>query len=138
MPEPRSSDADPAAGVTVELSVADIEGGAQLPEPRTSLSDHLPGLEPERRVTDWGRSERIEGLVDRTVYDFLYRYWFRVEVEGVENVPAEGGALLVANHAGAIPSDGAMIAKAVREEHLRARSVHIATERHFANLPGVG
>src|SRR2546423_6152460 len=138
MPEPRSSEADRAAGVTVELSVADIEGGAQLPEPRTSFTDHLPGLEPERRVTDWGRSERVEGLVDRTLYDFLYRYWFRVDVEHVENVPAQGGALLVANHSGAVPSDGAMIAKALREEHSRRRPLHISTERQFAGLPGVG
>ena len=37
--------------------------------------------------------------------DFYYRYWFRVEVEGIENVPAEGGALLVSNHSGALPPD---------------------------------
>ena len=29
------------------------------------------------------------------VLDFYYRYWFRVEHEGLENVPSEGGALLV-------------------------------------------
>ncbi len=46
------------------------------------LREHLPGLEPERRITDWGRSERIESLVDRTLYEFLYHYWFRVEVDG--------------------------------------------------------
>jgi len=36
-----------------------------------------------------GRSERIEGLLDKTVYDFLYHYWFRVEAEGIENVPRD-------------------------------------------------
>ena len=30
--------------------------------------------------------------MDRTLYDFFYRYWFRAEVEGIENVPAAGGA----------------------------------------------
>jgi 1-acyl-sn-glycerol-3-phosphate acyltransferase len=134
MADPRSSD----AGATVELSVADIQREAQLPEPRASAGEHLPGLEPERHVTDWGRSERLEGLVDRTLYDFLYRYWFRVEVEHVGNVPAEGGALLVANHSGVVPSDGAMIAKALREEHPRRRPLHISTEREFAGLPGIG
>jgi hypothetical protein len=44
-------------------------------------------------VTDWGRSERVEGLLDRTLYDFLYHLWFRCEVEGIENIPSEGGAL---------------------------------------------
>jgi 1-acyl-sn-glycerol-3-phosphate acyltransferase len=38
--------------------------------------------------------------------DFYYRYWFRVEQQGVEHVPSEGGALLVSNHSGALPPDG--------------------------------
>ncbi len=102
------------------------------------LRRHLPGLEPDRQVTDWGRSERVEGLVDRTLYQFLYHYWFRVEVEGVENVPREGGALLVANHAGAVPPDGAMIAKAIREEHPRPRPVSFVTQPRLRDVPGVG
>ena len=56
------------------------------------LRDHLPAIEPERRVTDWGRSERVEGSLDRTLYDFLYHYWFRCEVEGIENVPVDRAA----------------------------------------------
>jgi hypothetical protein len=97
--------------------------------------EHLPGIEPERRVTDWDLSERVEGLVDRTLCDFLYCYWFRVEVEHVDNVPADGRALLEAKHSGAVPSDGAMIAKALREEHPRSRPLHITTERKFTHLP---
>ena len=34
--------------------------------------------------------------------------WFRVEVRGAENVPAEGGALVVSNHSGTVPVDGLM------------------------------
>ena len=102
------------------------------------LRDHLPGLEPERRITDWGRSERAEALVDRTLYEFLYHYWFRVEVHGAENVPGAGGALLVANRAGLVPFDGAMIARAVRQEHPRGRSVHLAASRSFSAVPGLG
>ncbi|WP_310961425.1 lysophospholipid acyltransferase family protein [Nocardioides terrisoli] len=34
--------------------------------------------------------------------------WFRVEVRGAENIPAEGGALVVSNHSGTIPVDGLM------------------------------
>jgi 1-acyl-sn-glycerol-3-phosphate acyltransferase len=109
-----------------------------LPAVREQLRDELPGLEPERRITDWGRSERIENIADRVVYDFLYRYWFRVQVEGIENVPSDGGALLLANHAGAIPPDGAMIAKAIREEHPRPRPVHLLTARSMAAVPGLG
>jgi 1-acyl-sn-glycerol-3-phosphate acyltransferase len=38
----------------------------------------------------------------------LYRGWFRVESSGHENLPAKGPAILVANHAGLLPFDGAM------------------------------
>jgi 1-acyl-sn-glycerol-3-phosphate acyltransferase len=125
---------------TVELSGAPGHGstGRDLPAVKRDLREFLPGLEPERQVTDWGRSERVERAVDRTLYDFLYHHWFRVEAEGIENVPDEGGALLVANHAGAVPPDGIMIAKAVREEHPRHRAVHLAVERSFKSLPGIG
>ena len=42
------------------------------------LRRHLPGVEPDRQLTDWGRSERVEGFLDRTITDFLYHQWFRV------------------------------------------------------------
>jgi hypothetical protein len=72
----------------------------QLPSPSERRA-HLPAIETERQVTDWGRSERVERFMDRTLYEFLYHYWFRCEVEGIEHVPSSEGALLVSNHAGA-------------------------------------
>jgi len=105
-------------------------------EAREDLRRHLPGVEPERRLSDWGRSERIERLVDRTLADFLYHHWFRCDVEGIENVPATGGALLAANHSGALPPDAAMIAKAIREEHTHPRPLHITVEHFFKERPG--
>jgi 1-acyl-sn-glycerol-3-phosphate acyltransferase len=104
--------------------------------PTEDLKQHLAGVEPERQLTDWGRSERVEGLLDRTAAEFFYRYWFRAEVEGIENVPAAGGALLVANHAGALPPDAAMIAKAIREEHPNPRPLNITVEHFFKGYPG--
>src|SRR5262249_57331393 len=55
-------------------------------------------------------SEAVAPLVD-----FLYSRWFRVEVEGAASVPT-GGALLVANHAGALPLDGPILHEALRRE----------------------
>jgi 1-acyl-sn-glycerol-3-phosphate acyltransferase len=100
------------------------------------LRRHLPGVEPERTLTDWGRSERIEGIYDRTLVEFFYRYWFRCEVEGIENVPASGGALLVSNHSGALPPDAAMIAKSIKEEHPHPRPLNITVEHFFKGYPG--
>jgi 1-acyl-sn-glycerol-3-phosphate acyltransferase len=136
-PEPDTA----VEGATVELALSDLHerlDPARSPARADELRTFLPGLEPDRRVTDWGRSERVEALVDRTVYDFLYHYWFRVEVEGVENVPSSGGALLVANHAGAIPPDGIMIGKAIREEHAYPRPLHLAVDQYFTGIPGTG
>ena len=109
-----------------------------LPErrPAERMRELLPAIEPERRLDDWGRSERVEGFFDRTLVEFYYRYWFRAEVEGVENVPADGGALLVSNHSGALPPDAAIIAKAIREEHSSPRPLHITVEHFFKGYPG--
>jgi len=49
----------------------------------------------------------------------LYYWYWRVEVEGVENIPTEGRALLASNHSGALPLDGAMLKVAVLKEHGR-------------------
>ncbi|HEX3316693.1 MAG TPA: 1-acyl-sn-glycerol-3-phosphate acyltransferase [Solirubrobacteraceae bacterium] len=115
------------------------EPSIRLPAPREpdpdDLRDFLPGVEPERQVTDWGRSERVEGVLDATVTEFLYRYWFRVEAEGVEKVPADGGALIVSNHSGALPPDAPMIVKAIKDEHRRPRPVHLTVEHFFKGYP---
>jgi 1-acyl-sn-glycerol-3-phosphate acyltransferase len=118
------------------LSAREREAPSTALVPADELKKHLPGVEPDRQLNDWGRSERIEGLYDRTVIEFLYRYWFRAEVEGIENVPSTGGALLVSNHSGALPPDAAMITKAVKEEHAHPRPVNITVEHFFKGYPG--
>jgi 1-acyl-sn-glycerol-3-phosphate acyltransferase len=112
------------------------EPSSLLPARREQARDLLPAIEPERTLNDWGRSERFEGLMDATLFEFFYRYWFRVEVEGIENVPAGGGALLVSNHSGALPPDAAMIAKAIREEHPQPRDLYLTVEHFFKGYPG--
>ena len=56
----------------------------------------------------WGRSERFRRIVRRLTAP-AYERWFRVELEGLEHLPRTGGALLVANHAGALPVDAALL-----------------------------
>jgi 1-acyl-sn-glycerol-3-phosphate acyltransferase len=118
------------------LSVREPTSSVRSLVPAEQLKDHLPGVEPERRLNDWGRSERIEGLFDQTLIEFFYRYWFRAEVEGIENVPSTGGALIVSNHSGALPPDAAMLAKAIREEHPHPRPLNITVEHFFKGYPG--
>ena len=72
------------------------------------------------------------------VLNFYYRYWFRVEVEGIENVPTAGGALLASNHSGALPPDAPMIMQAIRNEHPNPRPLYMLGEHWFKGYPGVG
>src|SRR5437667_3614813 len=74
--------------------------------------------DPRRSDVDrWGRSERTRQWA-RRLYDPLYRYWFRTELEGLENLPG-AGALLVANHAGAVPPDAAVLMHGIETETSR-------------------
>jgi 1-acyl-sn-glycerol-3-phosphate acyltransferase len=94
-----------------------------LPDPR--LSD----------VDEWGRSEHMRSLI-RTVYEPIYSRWFRTEWEGLEKIPTEGGALLVANHSGAIPSDAPVIMHGVEKE--LGRPVYGLADYFFRTVPVVG
>jgi 1-acyl-sn-glycerol-3-phosphate acyltransferase len=102
-----------------------------------ALRDLIPAPEPSREVDDWGRSERVFQLVEPAL-NFYYRYWFRVEQEGIENIPSTGGALLVSNHSGALPPDAPMIMQAIRNEHPDPRPLYMLGEHWFKGYPGVG
>jgi len=57
------------------------------------------------------------------IFRLLYKRYWRVETTGVHVVPSKGPALLVSNHSGVLPYDGAMIKVAVfdaTERHARA------------------
>jgi 1-acyl-sn-glycerol-3-phosphate acyltransferase len=49
----------------------------------------------------------------------LYSFYWRVDTFGIANIPTEGPAMLVANHSGTLPIDGAMLKVAVLKEHGR-------------------
>ena len=100
---------------------------------------HSPGVEDlDGRLSDvdgWGRSEHMRRLI-RTVYDPIYTHWFRAEWEGLDRIPTAGGALLVANHAGAIPSDAPVIMHGIEKEI--GRAVYGLADYFFRALPVAG
>jgi 1-acyl-sn-glycerol-3-phosphate acyltransferase len=55
--------------------------------------------------------------------EFLWSRYFRVRLLGIENVPAAGAAMLVGNHSGGIPYDGAMLLYALFRDHPQHRRV---------------
>jgi 1-acyl-sn-glycerol-3-phosphate acyltransferase len=97
----------------------------------------LPAEEAGRALDDWGRSERVVSLFEPAL-NFYYRYWFRVQTEGIENVPSHGGALLVSNHSGALPPDAPMVMQALRNELAVPRPLYMLGEHWFKGYPGIG
>jgi 1-acyl-sn-glycerol-3-phosphate acyltransferase len=53
--------------------------------------------------------------------EFLWSKYFRVSLTGMEHVPSTGSALLLANHSGGLPYDGAMLMHATHRHHPAAR-----------------
>jgi 1-acyl-sn-glycerol-3-phosphate acyltransferase len=69
----------------------------------------------------------------------VYHTWFRTEVIGVHNLPRDGGALLVANHAGGLWAiDGAMTAIAVHETHPNHRYLRMLGADLLFTTPVLG
>ena len=68
----------------------------------------------------------------------LYEKWFRVSTHGIENLPLEGGALLVCNHSGTVPLDSVMTALAVHDEHPTNRHLRMLGADLVFQLPLVG
>ena len=114
-----------------------VPSGEETVDDEAAGLDLIPPPDPGREIDDWGRSERLVSAFE-PVLDFYYRYWFRVEHEGLENVPSEGGALLVANHSGALPPDAPMIMTAIRNDHPHPRPLYMLAEHWFKGYPGVG
>ncbi|MHB1987703.1 MAG: lysophospholipid acyltransferase family protein [Acidimicrobiales bacterium] len=108
-----------------------------VPVEEAGRSPERPSADTSRRsdVDEWGRSERTRRLVRRLAGP-CYDHWFRVEWEGLEKVPRCGGALLIANHGGAIPSDAPMIMHGIEKE--LGRPVYGLADNWFRTLPMIG
>ena len=124
----------PDLDLVAEATVFDRPGDL-VPLPRA-----LPAgaNRPDLRRSDvdpWGRSERLRELT-RRVYDPIYKHYFRVEWEHFDRLPEHGGALIVANHAGAIPPDAPAIMHGIEKE--LGRRVYGLAESLFRTVPVVG
>ncbi|MBX3160495.1 MAG: acyltransferase family protein [Deltaproteobacteria bacterium] len=99
-----------------------------------------------RALAMWGRSDVVDdfGRDPRAtarwewLFEFLYTRWFRVQASGIDHIPATGRALLVANHAGSLPYDSAMVMHAVRRDHPARRDVRPLVEDTVFHLPFLG
>ena len=89
-------------------------------------------------VDDFGFDPELTDRVLLTLVRPLYRSWFRVETTGLENVPADSGALVVANHSGVIAMDSVMAQVALHDEHPAHRHLRMLGANLVFQTPFMG
>ena len=89
-------------------------------------------------VDEFGFDPHLNNAVFLPLLRTLFNSWFRVEVSGIENLPDDGAALVVANHAGVLPFDGLMTQVAVHDHHPSHRDLRLLAADLVFDLPMVG
>ncbi|MFF3288426.1 lysophospholipid acyltransferase family protein [Streptomyces sp. NPDC003023] len=88
-------------------------------------------------VDEFGYDAELTDQVLMSMLRPMYQKYFRVEVKGIENIPSEGGALVVANHSGTLPLDGLMMQVAVHDNHPAGRHLRLLAADLVFMLPVV-
>ena len=153
-PEPVSADAHASAQ---ELPLTRPEVGFG-PGPALSEVELPPPAGVLERMLDEDARRRLEALAEtlpaeggydhfglsagaiRSAFPFLYtlyRLYFRVRSEGHQHIPADGAAVLVANHGGLLPFDGAMAAVDIFLHTDPPRLARAIVDRWAGTLPFV-
>ncbi len=128
-----STGADQPRPVTALTSVTEPDEWSQ--RMATLLAFLRRRVTGEYQVDEFGFDPDLTDTVLIPMLRLLYRHWFRVEVTGLENLPADGSALLVANHSGTIALDALMLSVAVREEHPGCRHLRLLGADFVFRLP---
>src|SRR5690606_19755292 len=95
-------------------------------------------LTGEYDVDDFGYDPELTDEVLLRLLRPVFEKYFRVEVRGIDNIPATGGALIVANHSGTLPWDALMLQVAVRDRHPARRHLRMLAADLVFRLPVVG
>jgi 1-acyl-sn-glycerol-3-phosphate acyltransferase len=127
------------AAVPVEDETASTEAATEAPDWERKVAGAMAFL--RRRIT--GEYDVDEFGFDRDLTDNfampmlrpLYEKYFRIEVRGMENVPSQGGALIVANHSGTVPVDSAMTQLALYDHHPAQRHLRMLAADLVFTMP---
>lgn len=85
----------------------------------------------------WGYSAEDAKLTLSMVRP-LYKYLFRVEAYGLENIPAKGRVLIIANHSGYAPMDAGLLIYALATNRFAPRAARAMVERFLPMVPYIG
>ena len=71
-----------------------------------------------------------------TALNWIYRGYFKVDVYGINNLPAEGAAMIVGNHSGGVAIDGAMVIASAFFEMEPPRLAQAMVDKFLLQIPG--
>lgn len=72
------------------------------------------------------------------LFRFLYEKWFGVTMVGLDNIPAEGRAVLFGNHSGVLPVDGMMLYDGMLNHHPSPRRIRFLVNEFIRKSPVLG
>ena len=121
---PRPSDRSPLAGLSPGDWLGALQTGARSGLRRRAGSRSSPRflaflrrrLTGDYEVDEYGFDPEVAERLLLAALRPLAQKWFRIEMRGVENLPAEGGALVVSNHSGTLPVDGLMTMVTIHDQ----------------------
>ncbi len=138
----------PAPKVEPDVEPTEVEPEVESSEARSTaesldakLASTLAFL--RRRITgdyqvdDFGYDPELTDKVLLAWLRPLYKHWFRIETRGLENVPGDGGALIVANHSGTIAIDSIMTQLALLDHHPQQRALRMLGADLVFSMPVV-
>lgn len=117
-----------------------IRGGWRMPE--SELRARIDHLLSSKNLNEYGVDPFgfSPAYVERVIpaMELLYRLWFRPDVHDIERVPADGRLLMVANHSGQLPFDGAVIGSSLLLDLDPPRMIRSMVEKFATALPFFG
>ena len=125
--------ADPAHGLVSVAQALGVEWEGSLEETVAFLRTRLGG---DYTVDEFGFDPEFTTRIYLPLLRRLAESWFRVEVRGAENLPGDGSALLVSNHAGTLPLDGMILHTMVFDEigrHVRMLGADLIFKTPFSH-----
>jgi 1-acyl-sn-glycerol-3-phosphate acyltransferase len=123
-----------ARPLSLSARLADVVKGMVDPHMRARI-DALPRKNlNEFGVDPFGFDPEAIKLI-APMLTWLKKNYFRVEAHGLEHIPKDGRFLLISNHSGQLPFDGAMIGTTILSDAPKPRIVRSMVERWSADLP---
>jgi 1-acyl-sn-glycerol-3-phosphate acyltransferase len=95
-------------------------------------------LTGDYEVDEFGFDPDLTGTVLAPLARLLHERWWRVDWVAMENVPVDGPALLVANHAGTLPWDAIVLKFGILDRHPARRHVRLLAADLVFRMPFVG